>query len=126
MRTILALTLLLAGLPIAPTMADSKSPCLTRDGIEDYKIGEGRQSLIVTDVHHQVYQVNFRKVCTALTGMDAIRFQDYAKSRLACLTGGDQILNASVVGSQERCTIENVEFYRPAAPARARDGHARG
>ena len=107
-----------------PTKADR--PCLRRADIRDVRTALDNHSLFVQDNARKLFTVRLTTTCHFLSQHLAIRFVDFAKSRLACLEPGDGIVSLSDVGSAPRCTIGSIDYFRPAYDLRIRGPRGAG
>lgn len=116
-RSLLAAAFLVTALPAtaqpAAAPASSDPPCLRQRNIYDFKTVLGNRSLIVTDLAHKRYRLNFMGVCHNLQYHLQLGFKTEGVGTLSCVARGDSVLQRDVVGPN-RCVIQSVEYQTPA------------
>ena len=112
-RSFLAAAFLVTALPAtaqpAATPAPSDPPCLRQRNIYDFKTVPGNRSLIVTDLAHKRYRLNFMGACHNLQHHLQLGFKTEGVGTLACVARGDSVLQRDVIGPN-RCVIQSVEY----------------
>jgi hypothetical protein len=102
--------------PIAPNgtqPAPSDPPCLRQRNIYDFTNVPGNRALIITDLAHKRYRLNFMGVCYNLQYHLGIGLRTHGVGSLSCVEKGDAVLQRDAVGPNS-CIIRSVEYQTPA------------